>query len=82
MSDRRILAALAASGGRLIVVGGVAVVLRMNNELAGESHREEQRRAWLQLSYAERLRWLDEAKRFARAALTAARRRRSNQTRG
>jgi hypothetical protein len=42
-----------------------------------ELHREEQRRAWLQLSYAERLRWLEQAKRFARLALDAARKRRA-----
>ena len=41
-----------------------------------ELHREAQRRAWLRLSYAERLRWLDQAKRFARLALESARKRR------
>jgi hypothetical protein len=40
-----------------------------------EQHREAQRRAWLRLSYAERLRWLEEAKRFAKVALEAARKR-------
>ncbi|MGH7336204.1 MAG: hypothetical protein ACREI7_01380 [Myxococcota bacterium] len=40
-----------------------------------ELHREAQRRAWLALSYRERLAWLEEAKRFAALALTAARRR-------
>jgi hypothetical protein len=40
-----------------------------------EQHREAQRRAWLRLSYAERLRWLEQAKRFARLALASARRR-------
>ncbi len=40
-----------------------------------EQHRAEQRRAWLSLSHAERLRWLENAKRFAKAALEAARRR-------
>ena len=44
-----------------------------------ELHREEQRRAWLELSHAERLRWLEEAKRFARKALDAARERRAKQ---
>ena len=39
-------------------------------------HREAQRRAWLALSYRERLAWLEEAKRFATGALAAARRRR------
>ena len=37
--------------------------------------REAQRRAWLALSYRERLAWLEEAKRFAALALAAARRR-------
>lgn len=41
-----------------------------------EQHGEAQRRAWLRLSYAERLRWLEQAKRFARLAFAAARRRR------
>ena len=36
-----------------------------------EQHREEQRLAWLRLSYAGRLRWLESAKRFAKAALEA-----------
>jgi hypothetical protein len=31
-----------------------------------EAHAAEQRRAWLALSYAERLRWLEDAKRFYR----------------
>jgi 20S proteasome alpha/beta subunit len=38
-------------------------------------HEEAQRRAWLALSYRERLTWLEEAKRFAVLALTAAARR-------
>lgn len=38
-------------------------------------HEEEQRRAWLALSYRERLLWLEEAKRFAARALAAAARR-------
>lgn len=37
--------------------------------------REAQRRAWLALSYRERLAWLEDAKRFAAVALEAARRR-------
>jgi len=37
--------------------------------------REAQRRAWLALSYRERLAWLEEAKRFAALALAAAGRR-------
>ena len=40
-----------------------------------EQHGEAQRRAWLRLSYAERLRWLEQAKRFAQLALASARRR-------
>lgn len=39
-------------------------------------HKEEQRAAWRRLSYAERLRWLEQAKRFCWEALGAARRRR------
>ncbi len=34
----------------------------------------EQRRAWLSLTYEERLRWLEQAMRFCRTALGAARR--------
>ncbi len=41
-----------------------------------QQHREAQRRAWLRLGYAERLRWLEQAKRFARTALEAAKKRR------
>jgi len=41
-----------------------------------ERHRREQRRAWLRLSYRERLEWLEQAKRFATRALEAARERR------
>jgi hypothetical protein len=33
-----------------------------------ELHEEEQRIAWLQLTPAQRLAWLEEAKRFAEAA--------------
>jgi hypothetical protein len=40
-----------------------------------ERHRGAQRRAWLRLSYAERLRWLDQAKRFASRAVASARKR-------
>jgi hypothetical protein len=39
------------------------------------AHRREQRRAWLRLTYRERLEWLEQAKRFAARALGAARRR-------
>jgi hypothetical protein len=38
-----------------------------------QRHAEEQRRAWLRLSFAERLRWLEQAKRFQQVALGAAR---------
>ncbi|MBS1107667.1 MAG: hypothetical protein H6Q91_3169 [Deltaproteobacteria bacterium] len=37
-----------------------------------EQHRE-QRRAWLRLTYLQRLEWLEQAKRFAARALEAAR---------
>ncbi len=36
-----------------------------------ELHEEEQRIAWLQLTPAQRLAWLEEAKRFAEAAKSA-----------
>ena len=39
-----------------------------------DAHAIEQRRAWLALSYAERLRWLEDAKHFYAVALGAARR--------
>jgi hypothetical protein len=39
-----------------------------------ERHREEQARAWLRLSHAERLAWLEEAKRFAQRWLGVAHR--------
>ena len=35
------------------------------------AHEEEQRRAWLRLTPAERLAWLEEAKRFAEMAKRA-----------
>jgi hypothetical protein len=38
-----------------------------------ESGFERHRRAWLQLSYRERLEWLEQEKRFAARALEAAR---------
>jgi hypothetical protein len=47
-----------------------------------DQHRREQRRAWLRLTYRERLRWLEEAKGFAAKALEAARARRSRTPRG
>ena len=45
-----------------------------------ERHRREQRRAWLRLSYRERLEWLEQAKRFAARALEAARERRRSRS--
>ena len=35
------------------------------------AHEEEQRRAWLRLTPAQRLAWLEEAKRFAEVAKRA-----------
>lgn len=43
-------------------------------EQGWEEHERQQRRAWLALTYAERLRWLEDAKRFTAVALGAARR--------
>lgn len=40
------------------------------------THEAEQLRAWMSMSCLERLRWLDQAKRFAALALEAARKRR------
>lgn len=45
-----------------------------DREQGWEIHVEEQRRRWLRLTYAERLRWLEQAKRFHAVALGAARR--------
>jgi hypothetical protein len=42
-----------------------------------DAHRREQIRAWLRMSYVERLAWLEQAKRFAARALEAAARRNS-----
>jgi hypothetical protein len=39
-------------------------------------HQTQQRRAWLALDYAQRLRWLEDAKAFCAMALGAARRKR------
>jgi len=49
----------------------------MTERSGWDEHREAQRRAWLRLSHAERLRWLESAKRFAKAALEAARERKA-----
>jgi hypothetical protein len=47
----------------------------MNDRGSGwDRHADEQRRSWLRLSHAERLRWLEQAKRFYEVALGAARR--------
>ena len=35
-------------------------------------HADEQAKAWLRLSYAQRLQWLEQAKEFAQLALQAA----------
>ncbi|MGB5267186.1 MAG: hypothetical protein WBN30_11385 [Polyangiales bacterium] len=41
------------------------------SEQGWKVHEAEQRRAWLRLTPAERLAWLEEAKRFAEAAKRA-----------
>jgi hypothetical protein len=46
-----------------------------DRERGWELHVVEQRRHWLRLSYEERLRWLEQAKRFHAVALGAARHR-------
>jgi len=38
-----------------------------------DAHADAQRRAWLKLTYAQRLAWLEQAKRFCSQALGAAR---------
>lgn len=43
------------------------------NESASEEQDREQRRAFLRLTYLQRLEWLEQAKRFAARALEAAR---------
>jgi hypothetical protein len=45
------------------------------SENALDSHRSEQRRAWLRLTHRQRIEWLEQAKRFAALALEAARKR-------
>ena len=40
----------------------------MASETGWKAHEAEQRRAWLKLTPAQRLTWLEEAKRFAEAA--------------
>jgi hypothetical protein len=40
-----------------------------------KAHQREQRLAWLKLNYAERIRWLDQAKQFAVIAVDAAKKR-------
>lgn len=44
-----------------------------DREAAWRTHETEQRRAWLRLSYAERLAWLEQAKQFCAESLGAAR---------
>jgi hypothetical protein len=45
--------------------------MKTARENGWKAHEEEQRRAWLQLTPAQRLAWLEEAKRFAEAAKRA-----------
>jgi len=45
------------------------------SETGFDEHRREQRRAWLRLTYRQRLEWLEQAKRFAARALEAAKQR-------
>ena len=45
------------------------------HESGYEEHRREQRRAWLRLTYLQRLEWLEQAKLFAARALEAAKKR-------
>lgn len=40
-----------------------------------DEHHREQRRAWLRLTFLQRLEWLEQAKRFAARALEAAKHR-------
>ncbi len=47
----------------------------IDRETAWRRHADETRRAWRRLSYLERLRWLEQAKRFHYQALGLARRR-------
>lgn len=45
------------------------------NSRAFDDHRSEQRRAWLRLTYRQRIEWLEQAKQFAARALEAAKKR-------
>ena len=45
--------------------------MTMADKRGWKLHEEEQRIAWLQLTPAQRLAWLEEAKRFAEAAKRA-----------
>jgi len=45
--------------------------MTMTDKRGWKLHEEEQRIAWLQLTPAQRLAWLEEAKRFAEAAKRA-----------
>jgi len=54
------------------------VTVREQTQLPNDGwaqHAKEQRRAWLALSYRERLRWLEQAKLFYRRARQARKRR-------
>jgi hypothetical protein len=44
------------------------------NQDGWAEHEKEQRRAWMRLSYQQRLDWLEQMKEFCREALGAARR--------
>ena len=45
--------------------------MKTPSETGFRVHEEEQRRAWLELTPAQRLAWLEEAKRFAEQARRA-----------
>lgn len=53
-------------------------ILERRLDKAYEKHRLEQARNWRRLSHSQRLRWLDQAKRFAARALKAAQGRKSD----
>ncbi len=55
------------SHGRAMASGGDTM-----EASAFDAQRREQPRAWLRTSYAQRLAWLEQAKRFAAKALAAA----------
>ena len=45
--------------------------MKTTGESGWKAHEQEQRRAWLRLTPAQRLAWLEEAKRFAEIAQRA-----------